>query len=71
MNWKHRLLETRQLPSAKLEHSVISQFGEDGVTVALFDKLSHGSKYSVEFGTEDASECCTRVLMEKHGWKGL
>jgi hypothetical protein len=70
-NWKHNMLETRALPLAKLENSVFSQFGEDGVTVALFDQLGHGSKYYVEFGTEDGSECCTRVLMEKHGWKGL
>ena len=68
---QHMVFEHRTTPLAKAESSVYSQFGEDGVTVALFEKLGHGTKYYVEFGTEDGSECCSRVLMKEHGWTGL
>ena len=30
-----------------------------------------GSGFYVEFGTEDGTECNTRLLRERHGWHGL
>jgi hypothetical protein len=67
----HMLFETRKLPLALAEKCVFSQFGEDGVTEALFARIGHGGKFYVEFGTEDATECNTRYMREKLGWKGL
>lgn len=66
-----RLLDGRKDPLSRSERLVYSQFGEDGVTLALFAALGHGSRYYVEFGVEDGMECNTRVLRERHGWKGL
>jgi len=65
------LFEKRTTPLALAEKCVFSQFGEDGVTEALFARIGHGGKYYVEFGTEDATECNTRYMREKLGWKGL
>ncbi|VHO00867.1 hypothetical protein [Candidatus Rhabdochlamydia sp. T3358] len=53
------------------EKSVHSQNGEDGVTEALFDLIGSDSKFFVEFGVQDGSECNTRYLREHLGWSGL
>jgi hypothetical protein len=53
------------------ERSIFSQYGEDGMTEYLISNVAVDSKFYVEFGTEDGSECNTRVLRERHGWKGL
>lgn len=56
------------------EKKIFSQNGEDGITIKLIE-LIYG-KYCkfrnyVEFGVEDGSQCNTRILREKFGWKGL
>jgi hypothetical protein len=55
-----------------LENKVFSQFGEDGITQYLIDHLpSTIPKTYVEFGVENGSECNTRYLRQRLGWKGL
>lgn len=53
------------------ERKVYSQQGEDGVIEEIFRRTGTGSKFAVEFGVEDGSECCTRYLKEKKGWQVL
>ena len=50
--------------------SVFSQVGEDGIIQAAFQCMGTTSKYFVEFGVEDGSQCSTRLLRERHGWTG-
>lgn len=45
------------------------QFGEDGIIKAAFECINTTSRYYVEFGVQDGSECHSRLLREK-GWKG-
>jgi hypothetical protein len=52
------------------ERKVYSQSGEDGIIEEIFRRIDTGSKYAVEFGVEDGSECNTRLLKEK-GWEVL
>ncbi len=53
------------------EKKIYSQNGEDGMIEELFKQIDVTNKYFVEFGVEDGSECNTRYLKEKKGWKGL
>lgn len=55
------------------EAQLYSQNGEDGITLELLKRLydNINSKYYVEFGTQDARECNTRILREYHDWRGL
>ena len=50
------------------EKKVYSQNGEDGVIESIFDIIGTDSKYAVEIGTQDGTECNTRLLREK-GWQ--
>ncbi|HPQ82275.1 MAG TPA: hypothetical protein PL191_00865, partial [Candidatus Saccharimonas sp.] len=50
---------------------VFSQNGEDGIIEEIFRRIGTDSKYSVEFGVEDGSECNTRFLIEQRGWDSL
>lgn len=60
----------QRLDLSKFEKKVYSQNGEDGVLDALFSLLNTTNKYFVEIGTENGSECNTRLLREQ-GWQGL
>lgn len=54
------------------EKSVYSQQGEDGIIEKIFDLIGVSSKYYVEFGAKDGHHLSnTKLLREKHGWKGL
>lgn len=56
----------------KPEKKVYSQFGEDGILEAMHRCIGREmGGYYVEFGTQACSECTTRHLREKKGWKGL
>jgi hypothetical protein len=48
-----------------------SQHGEDGILRAIFYKIGVTDKFCVEFGVGDGSESCTRLLVEKEGWRSL
>ncbi|MFA6475009.1 MAG: hypothetical protein WCV88_02280 [Patescibacteria group bacterium] len=53
------------------EAKVYSQNGEDGIIKAIFQKIGTTNKYAVEIGVEDGTECNTRYLIQKAGWKSL
>jgi Methyltransferase FkbM domain len=69
-NWRRRrLLTPRSL--INFEERVFSQNGEDGILREIFRRIGEGDKYSVEFGVEDGSQCCTRVLLMNRQWAGV
>lgn len=47
----------------------LSKVGEDGIIEAVFECLGTKDKFYVEFGTEACTECTTRYLREKKGWR--
>lgn len=53
------------------ERKIYSQNGEDGISLELIKRIGTTNKFYVEFGTQDGSECNTRVLREKFAWGGL
>jgi hypothetical protein len=53
------------------EQKVCSQNGEDGIINEIFDRIGTTSKFFVEFGIQDGTECCTRNLLENQGWSGV
>jgi hypothetical protein len=69
-NWRRqRLLTPASLTN--FESKVFSQNGEDGILQEIFRRIGEGEKYSVEFGIEDGTQCCTRDLLVHHAWTGL
>lgn len=51
--------------------SLYSQNDEDGALLQTLECMGgHGKKEYLEFGTEDGTECNTRILREFYGWKG-
>lgn len=55
---------------APYESRVYSQNGEDGIIEEIFKRIGLDSKFAVEFGVEDGSECNTKLL-RKRGWRVL
>jgi hypothetical protein len=53
------------------EFKKFSQNGEDGIIEEIFKRIGTQSKYFVEFGVEDGTECNTRYLLTEKGWSGL
>ena len=53
------------------EAKAFSQFGEDGISKYIFDKIKNDNYYFVEIGTQDGSECNTRYLRENLNWQGI
>ncbi|MHA1491977.1 MAG: hypothetical protein ACTSRI_20275 [Promethearchaeota archaeon] len=53
------------------ENKIFSQNGEDGIIEAIFNQIGTINKYFVEFGVQNGTECNTRYLYERKGWKGL
>jgi len=70
---KHKLLilENNPVMYRTPLHEKVSQNGEDGITLEIFNRIGTTNKYYVEFGTENGNECNTRILREKFGWRGL
>jgi hypothetical protein len=58
---------------AQHEKRIFSQYGEDGITEYILNKLPSPAtvKTYVEFGVETGIECNTRFLRENHNWSGL
>ncbi len=63
--------EASALALAHFERKVYSQQGEDGIIAEIFRRLGTTSRYAVEFGMGDGTECCTRRLFEEDGFSGL
>ncbi len=55
----------------KREQHIFSQNGEDGITLAIFERIGAGTKFFVEFGVETGVACNTRVLRYGHHTRGL
>jgi hypothetical protein len=55
----------------RYERRIYSQNGEDGILQAIFARVGTTNRYFVEFGVEDGSQCNTRYLADRHGWRGL
>lgn len=55
----------------RFERRIYSQNGEDGILQAIFARVGTTNRYFVEFGARDGSQCNTRYLAERHGWRGL
>jgi hypothetical protein len=55
----------------RYERRIYSQNGEDGILQAIFARVGTTNRYFVEFGVEDGSQCNTRYLADRQGWRGL
>ena len=53
------------------ERKDYSQNGEDGIIEEIFNRIGTGSKFAVEFGVDDGTECLTRYLRDNKGWHVL
>ncbi len=53
------------------DKKVYSQLEEDGIIEAIYECIGEETKYFVEFGVQDGSECTTRYLREQKNWTGL
>jgi len=56
---------------SKVEFSVFSQFGDDGIIQWLVQRLAPRSEVFVEFGVADYREANTRFLLMNDNWTGL
>jgi len=66
------LLLTGKIISINLfENKAYSQNGEDGILEAIFKKIGFLNRFCVEIGTEDASECNSRYLIQKYNLQYL
>ncbi|CAN5626373.1 hypothetical protein BH23PLA1_BH23PLA1_43390 [soil metagenome] len=71
-HWRQRRQDRRAPADLRnFERKIHSQFGEDGIIAEIFQRIGEGTRYAVEFGIEDGSECNTRYLFEHRGWFGL
>jgi FkbM family methyltransferase len=61
----------KDIELSKYEHRIFSQNGEDGITLEIINRLNIKNGFYVEFGTQNAEECNTRILREKYNWNGL
>lgn len=47
---------------------VFSQFQEDGITEKIFELIGPGDKVCVEFGVGNGTECCSKIMWDRHGF---
>jgi FkbM family methyltransferase len=74
--WQEDAIYQKISDLKKYEKKVYSQNNEDGITIELIkrifsDREKDNNRYYVEFGTQDGSQCNTRILRENYGWTGL
>jgi len=69
--WQEDVVYKKSSDLIKYEKKIYSQNGEDGITLEIIKRLNIENGFYVEFGTDNGSECNTRVLREKYNWKGL
>ena len=69
--WQEDVIYKKGSNLAKYEKKFFSQNNEDGITLEIIKRLNINNGYYVEFGTENANECNTRILREQHNWNGL
>jgi hypothetical protein len=65
------VIPTTPINLSVAELNIFSQNGEDGIIAELVRCLPVESRYFVEFGVEDGTECNTRLLSEVFSWSGL
>jgi hypothetical protein len=53
------------------EFKVFSQFGDDGITQFLINRVQPLNKTFIEFGVQNYDESNTRFLLLNNNWKGL
>lgn len=64
-------LHSDEVDLSAFEQRFYSQNGEDGVLLKIFELIGTESKYFVEFGVQDGTQCNTRYLRQERGWRGL
>jgi FkbM family methyltransferase len=69
--WQEDIIYKKCSDLTQYENKIYSQNGEDGITLEIIKRLNIQNGYYVEFGTENGSECNTRILREKCNWTGL
>ena len=50
---------------------IYSQFKEDGITRKIFDLIGTTNKVCVEFGVQNGTECCSKVMWNNHGFRPI
>jgi len=55
----------------KIEFSVFSQLGDDGIIQYLIEQINFPNKYFIEFGVQNYMESNTRFLLMNNNWSGL
>jgi hypothetical protein len=68
MNQQHR---PREIDLQQSENKFFSQNGEDGVLLKIFEWIGTKSKFFVELGVENGTQCNTYFLREFLNWHGL
>lgn len=61
--------KTHKLDLNYFRYKIFSQFGEDGITVKIFDLIGTTNKICVEFGVESGKECCSKILWVENNFK--
>lgn len=69
--WQEDIIYEKENDLAKYEAKLFSQNGEDGITMEIINRLNIKNGFYVEFGSQNAAECNTRILREKYNWNGL
>ena len=69
--WQEDAIYKKNVELAKYERKFFSQNGEDGITTEIINRLNIKNGFYVEFGTQSANECNTRILREHYNWSGL
>ena len=69
--WELGLLKRPLTDLTRYERRIDSQHGEDGILEAILSVIGTPTRYFVELGSGDATECNTLYLSRWKGWNGL